>query len=174
MQVDATPIREKRFLCISGPMGAGKTTVCRALQQRLDRCVFLDGDWCWDAHPFQVTGETKAMVLANITDVLNRFLACSVYDTVLFCWVMDRQSILDDVLSRLSLDDVKVCSFSLVCTEEALRARLERDVAAGRRSPDAIENGLARLPRYEALNTEKLDVSELSPEEAAEVICKRI
>ena len=39
----------KRLYLIGGPMGVGKTTVCRELQKRLDRSVFLDGDWCWDA-----------------------------------------------------------------------------------------------------------------------------
>ena len=36
----------KRLYLIGGPMGVGKTTVCRALQKSLDRSVFLDGDWC--------------------------------------------------------------------------------------------------------------------------------
>lgn len=47
-------------------MGVGKSTVGRLLQARLPRCVYLDGDWCWDARPFVVTEETKAMVLRNI------------------------------------------------------------------------------------------------------------
>ena len=33
----------KRLYLIGGPMGVGKTTVCRALQRRLERSVFLDG-----------------------------------------------------------------------------------------------------------------------------------
>ena len=44
-------------------MGVGKTTVCRQLKKELPNSVFLDGDWCWDADPFQVTEETKTMVL---------------------------------------------------------------------------------------------------------------
>ena len=38
----------KHLYLIGGPMGVGKTTVGRALQQRLPNCAFLDGDWCWD------------------------------------------------------------------------------------------------------------------------------
>ena len=70
-------------------MGAGKTTVCRILRDKLDRSVFLDGDWCWDMHPFQVTEETKKMVMENISFLLNSFLRCSAYDHVVFstiCW----------------------------------------------------------------------------------------
>ena len=57
----------KRLYVIGGPMGVGKTAACRQLQQLLDRSVFLDGDWCWDAHPFQATEETREMVLENIS-----------------------------------------------------------------------------------------------------------
>lgn len=45
----------KRLWLIGGPMGVGKSTVGRLLQSRLPRCVYLDGDWCWDARPFVVT-----------------------------------------------------------------------------------------------------------------------
>lgn len=55
-------------------MGIGKTTVCQHLKKELTNSVFLDGDWCWDASPFQVTDETKGMVLDNITHVLNNFI----------------------------------------------------------------------------------------------------
>ena len=44
-------------------MGVGKTTVCQQLKRQLKNSVFLDGDWCWDARPFQVTDETKIMVV---------------------------------------------------------------------------------------------------------------
>lgn len=43
----------KHLYLIGGPMGVGKTAACRALQSRLDRSVFLDGDWCWDMGPFR-------------------------------------------------------------------------------------------------------------------------
>ena len=54
----------KTLYIIGGTMGVGKTTVCQQLKQDLPNSVFLDGDWCWDASPFQVTDETKAMVTA--------------------------------------------------------------------------------------------------------------
>ncbi|WP_277820723.1 hypothetical protein [Dubosiella muris] len=37
----------KTLWLIGGPMGIGKTTVGQALKKKLDRAVFLDGDWCW-------------------------------------------------------------------------------------------------------------------------------
>lgn len=163
----------KRLYLIGGPMGVGKTTVCRELQKRLDRSVFLDGDWCWDAHPFQVTEETKAMVLENICFLLNNFIRCSAYDHVIFCWVLHQQEILDRLLSRLNTRDCGVRAISLVCTPEALSARLEEEIRAGRRERDALERSLAYLPLYEFLNTERLDVSRLTPAGAAEKIGDR-
>lgn len=78
---------------IGGTMGVGKTTVCQQLKRDLPDSVFLDGDWCWDASPFQVTDETKAMVLDNICHLLNNFLKCSAYENIIFCWVMHEQQI---------------------------------------------------------------------------------
>ena len=56
----------KTLYMIGGTMGVGKTTVSQLLKHDLPNSVFLDGDWCWDASPFQVTDETKAMVTNNI------------------------------------------------------------------------------------------------------------
>lgn len=160
----------KRLYLIGGPMGVGKTAVCRELQRRLERSVFLDGDWCWDAHPFQVTEETKAMVLENICFLLNNFLRCPAYEHVIFCWVLHRQELIDALRSRLDTKACEVRAISLVCTPEALSARLERDIRAGRRGPEALERSLAYLPLYRLLDTEKLDVSRLTPAGAAEWI----
>lgn len=153
-------------------MGVGKTTVCQILKRKLPQAVFLDGDWCWDADPFQVTEETKAMVLDNICHVLQNFLRCPAYKNVVFCWVMHRQDILEEILSRLDTVGAVVHAVSLICAPEALRTRLARDVEAGLRQKDVIERSLKRLPLYEALSTVKLDVSELTAEEAAEQILK--
>ena len=63
----------KKLYLIGGTMGVGKTTVCQKLKSELNNSVFLDGDWCWDASPFRVTEETKAMVTDNICHLLNNF-----------------------------------------------------------------------------------------------------
>ena len=66
----------KTLYMIGGTMGVGKTTVGQQLKRTLPNSVFLDGDWCWDASPFQVTDETKSMVIDNICYLLNNFLKC--------------------------------------------------------------------------------------------------
>ena len=158
----------KNLYLIGGPMGVGKTTACQCLKRRLDRAVFLDGDWCWDAHPFQVTEETKAMVLGNICHLLGSFLGCSAYRNIIFCWVMHEQGIIDAILSRLDLTDCAVRTVSLVCAPEALERRLQGDVDRGLREADCIPRSLERLPLYEKLDTMKMDVTALTAEKAAE------
>ena len=153
-----------------GPSGVGKTTVCQLLKAKLPRSVFLDGDWCWDASPFQVTEETRAMVLDNICHLLNNFLRCSAYDHILFCWVLHRQEILDAILDRLDLEGCRVFCLSLVCSPAALAARLEGDIQAGRRPPDVLARSAAYLPLYAGLSTQKLDVTSLTPEQAAQAL----
>lgn len=164
----------KRLILIGGPMGVGKTTVGRALRNLLPNSVFLDGDWCWDANPFTVTEETKAMVLENIRFLLGQFLQCSAYETVIFCWVMHQQNIVDAILSGLPLDNVRVWAISLTAEPEELRRRLEGDVSRGLRQPDVVERGLAYLPAYERMNTEKVDTTQLSPEVVAGTLRARL
>lgn len=168
---------EKTLYLIGGPMGVGKTAAASRLHHAIPaRSVFLDGDWCWMADPFTVTEETKAMVLDNICHLLRNFLRCTAYDTVIFCWVMQEASILRAIFEMLeSLPaeiSVKVLPVSLVCREEVLRERLSGDIAAGRRRPDCIPRAVAYLPLYAALDTVKLDVSDLTVEETVEALRK--
>lgn len=162
----------KRFIMISGTMGVGKTATCLELKKLLPGAVFLDGDWCWDMDPFVVTDETKAMVQDNIVYLLNRFLHCSVFENIIFCWVMHQQEIIDGILTRLETSDCQVCVFSLLCSPESLIQRIQKDVEEGRRTPDVLERTLPRLPLYNALNTIKIWTDELTPQKTAQVIVK--
>ena len=155
---------------IGGPMGAGKTTIGQALKNRLPNCAFLDGDWCWDMHPFCVTEAKKELVLDNVCHVLSNFIACKECVNVIFCWVLHEQSIIDAILGRLNLQCVDLHCFCLVCGERELRERLHADVNARLRGADVIERSVARLPMYEVLRAEKIDVSHITPDEAAGLI----
>lgn len=166
----------KNLILISGTMGAGKTTVSNELRRILPKNVFLDGDWCWMAQPFVVTEETKEMEMENISFLLSQFLRCSAYENVIFCWVMDHQEIIDELLGRLddALEGVSVYSISLVLTPKALAERLQRDVDAGIRSADILTRAPARLPLYDQLNTVKLDASEKTPVQLAQEIARML
>ncbi len=160
----------KNIYLIGGTMGVGKTTVCQILKKELPDCVFLDGDWCWDMHPFQVTAETKQMVMENICFLLNQFIQCSAYKNIIFCWVMHEQEIINEIVSKLQTNGCLVHKISLICGAEELRKRLQRDVDAGIRTEDVIPRSIARIDLYRKLDTEKIDVSHMTPEQTAKQI----
>ena len=149
----------KKLYMIGGTMGVGKTTVCQQLKRDLQNSVFLDGDWCWDASPFQVTNETKVMVTVNICYLLNNFLKCSAYENIIFCWVMHEQSIINSILEKLDTQNCEVKSISLVANEKTLCERLSTDVERGIRSEDIIERSIARIPMYQTLDTIIIDTN---------------
>lgn len=148
-------------------MGVGKTTAGHELNRLLNKSVFLDGDWCWNMHPFTVNDETKRMVLDNICFMLNNFIKCSSIENIIFVWVMHEQSIIDDIISRINTLDCKIISVSLMCSEDILEKRLKNDIDAGLRSKDIIKRSTERLPMYQSLDTIKLDVSRTTPHEVA-------
>ncbi len=160
----------KTLYLIGGTMGVGKTTVSQQLKKDLANSVFLDGDWCWDASPFQVTDETKAMVLDNICYLLNSFLHCSAYENVIFCWVMHEQSIIDNIINELDTENCTVKKISLTADKTNLQNRLAADVADGIRAADVIDRSIARIFMYERLDTLKIDTSNKTVREIANEI----
>lgn len=149
----------KTLYLIGGTMGIGKTTISKQLKNKLTNSVFLDGDWCWDMHPFIVNENTKAMVLDNICHLLNNFIHCPDYEHIIFCWVMHEQSIIDDIQSRLDLNQVEIKSISLICDEATLTKRITKDINNGIRQIDVLQRSLERLPLYHQLNTIKIDTT---------------
>lgn len=160
----------KKLIILNGTMGVGKTTVGKLLMQKLQPSVFLDGDWCWDMNPFVVNEENKAMVLDNITHLLKAYLNNSGFEYVIFCWVIHQEEIFNQILAPLCGIDFELHQITLMCSETALRNRLEADVKNGIRQPDVIERSVARLSLYEKMDTVKIDVSNISAWQAAEQI----
>ncbi len=160
----------KKLYLIGGTMGVGKTSVCQRLKKELNNSVFLDGDWCWDADPFQVTEETKRMVMNNICTLLNNFIHCSVYESIIFCWVMHEQEIINEILEHLDLSSCQVVKISLMAEEKVIQQRLMKDVEKGIRTEDVISRSVKRIPLYEALDTVKIDTNGKSIDEIVEEI----
>lgn len=160
----------KTLYIIGGTMGVGKTTISQQLKKDLSNSVFLDGDWCWDADPFQVTEETKAMVMRNICYLLNGFLHCTAYENIIFCWVMHEQDIIDKIMHELDTEHCRVITISLIADEANLRSRLSFDVARGIRTADVIDRSMARMRGYQMLDTVKIDTSNKTVREIADEI----
>lgn len=158
----------KTLIILNGPMGIGKTTVCNCLKKRLQPCFFLDGDWCWDMSPFTVSQENKEMVLNNIVYLLNSFLKNDFSKTVLFCWVLPDEKIIDEITGRLK-EKVRVIKISLICSAGVLENRLKTRQNVCR---ETFEKSLSYLPKYRHMDTFKIQTDDLTVEQTADEIQK--
>ena len=161
------------LIFLNGTMGAGKTATARALQKLLPACALLDGDNVWDFTPFCVNERTKELAFANISAVLNNYLACGLFENIVFCWVMQRREIAEELLRRLR-GEYAYRPFTLRVSAYELRARLERDIAAGRRDAGVLARALERLPLYEHYPAEPVGTDKKTPEEVATIIARRL
>lgn len=160
----------KTLYFISGTMGVGKTTVCQILKSKLSNSVFLDGDSCWNYKEGNITEQDKKEVINTIVYKLNSYLSDSKYENIIFCWVMHEQSIINEILSNLTLVNCSLISVSLICTREALIQKLSSDVENKLRKDDIINKSLERLPLYKKLGTIKINTTNKEPFEVANKI----
>lgn len=156
----------KHVYLIGGPMGIGKSTICNQLNQDLDHSVFLDGDWCWNMDPFVVNQDTKNMVLDNITHCLNNFIHTPGIENIIFCWVMHKQDIIDQIIQKLDTEGVDIHLISLICEKEELIKRMLID----RRDNQTIRKSLQYLELYKDLDTQKIDVTKLDVQKTIDKI----
>ncbi len=163
----------KNLILVSGTMGVGKTATCLKLSKILPHNVYLDGDWCWKANPFIVNESTKSMVLDNIGHLLNNFVNCPDYQNIIFSWVMDEQSIFDDVISKVS-GECNVYHYTLMCSENSLSKRIEKDVACNIRNSDSYAKSVLRLNKYTFVDSVKINTDDLTAEQVAKIIAKDI
>lgn len=164
----------KRLILINGVMGAGKSSTTKELKRLMPPSVFLDGDWCWDMHPFMVNDETKLMVMRNASFLLNSYIECSVFENIIFCWVMDKREIVLDLLGRLKMDGNRVYLFTIALSEAALTKRLAGDISTGIRDAGILTDSIERLRRFSGALGAEIDASAISPYETAVQIADEI
>lgn len=162
----------KDFIILNGTMGAGKSTVCAELKELLPKCGFIEGDACWTWRA-DLGEAAKEMALRNIAFLADAYLACPDYESVLLCWVIPEEKIFAEILGRMQ-QRCRVHRFTLLLEKEALMARLERDIAQGRRQRDVVRRSLERYPVFARMNTQKIEVSDISPRVAAEEILSAV
>lgn len=139
----------KNLIFVNGAAGTGKSTTCKILLEMLPNCVFLDGDWCWYADPWQVTDETVAMAMKNMAYLLDSYLNCSAYENIVFGWVLHEEGMTENVLSMLKCTEYKLHKFSLLVSESNLLQRLQTDMDSGVRKNKTWEHSLMTRPWYE-------------------------
>lgn len=162
----------KRLYLIGGPMGVGKTTVGHSLASKLENAIYLEGDLGWKDIPFIVNEGNKKRVLNNIVEmVISAFE--NDYQNVILGWVMDFQITIDEIVSRIKIQGLRIYPISLIANPETISARLENDIKIGARKDDGVvERSLKRIPRYESLKTIKIDTTSLSINEVVDSILK--
>ena len=64
----------------------------------------------------------------------------------------------------------KLHKFTLICNEDVLVSRLQKDIDDGIREKAIIEKSLRRSPFYLQLDTIKIDMSDITPVQAAQAI----
>ena len=126
-------------------MGVGKTTICKSLYKIINNSVWLDGDWCWMMNPFEATEYNKKMVINNIGFLLRSFLSNPKYECVIFNWVIHIENIYESILSELQEYNYDLYKITLICDENELRKRINKDIKNGERTYGAIssESGLS-------------------------------
>lgn len=105
------------------------------------------------------------MVIEDITFLLNQFISCEDYENIIFCWVMDHQEIIDDILSRLNLNQVQVIKLSLIASKTTLKQRILSE-----RSIEDYQRSKLRLPLYASLRTIKVNTDDKSIEDVVSQI----
>ena len=130
----------KRLILLSGPPGVGKSAVGKRLKMKLERSVFLDG---------------------------GNFLKSPAVENIVFCWVMHADAVERSVLEGLDLTACKVFSFSLICGEETLRFRLQKDVREGVRAAEILARAPRYLPLFAKRGNRLIDTEGRTPEEIA-------
>lgn len=148
----------RKLIIINGSPGVGKTSVSQELYKKLNNSVWLDGDWCWMMSPFNVTEGNKQMVEDNINFLLTNFLNSTTFENVVFSWVIPHDQLMEKIIDRLPLSDIRVYKVTLMCSEKRLEERIMRDG----RPVDQIEDSVRRLEAYRLMDTIKIDTSDLS------------
>lgn len=160
----------KKVIIVNGAMGVGKTTVCKILCNKLKKSAFLDGDWCFDLHPFIANKETKAMAIDNITHMIDNYLRCSDCEYVVLCWVIDKESMYEQIIRGLSELDFNVLRITLTCNHSALENRWFNDKINDWRTNEWLEVSKKSLDYFEGLESIKINTSIISPNSAADQI----
>lgn len=157
---------KKILIIINGPPGIGKTVVCRELQTKLKRIVWLDGDWCWKANPWIVTEETNNIAEDNMVYILKNFLNCSEYRYVIFSWIFRKDAVFNSILARLKDRDFDVHKFTLTCDEHIFHERLK---VAGREK-DKIRACIDLATSCNSTDSKKVDTTNVSISDVANTI----
>jgi len=158
----------KKLIFINGPVGVGKSATCEILYKKINKSVWLDGDWCWMMNPWDFSETNKRMAENNILHLLNNYLENKSFDCVIFSWVMPEERIFDVIIKSLKSREYGLYKISLVCSKEELEKRC-RNTGKDERG---VKRSQENLKSCANLRTVKIDTTVKTPEEAVKEILK--
>ena len=159
----------KRLIMVNGPMGVGKTAVCRRLVRLCAPAAFLDGDWCWMLEPFAVTPPDKVACALQYCAHAGKLwpLPGLPHGGVLlgdagagYCAAGAAQAARRDVCAKARHAHSQPRGADSPC---------RKDIGAGLRGADAVARALCYREAY-AWAPYVVDTTRLSPGEAAQAV----
>ena len=112
----------------------------------------------------------KQIYYKNIVCVLNNFATHSELENIIHCWVIPKEEVLKDIISKLT---IKPHIFVLTCSEQKHTERIQADTNP-RRKETQLGSSIENLKTYKGVNYTETDTSELSAKQVAEIIAKGV
>ena len=158
-----------KVIIINGPMGVGKTTVGKYIAEKCTGTAFIDGDWCFDIHPFVGNQATKTMAIDNILHMIANYRKCSICNMIVFVWLMDERWVYQKIADGISNMELEAKNFTLVCDKNTLINRWENDENCEWRTNEWLEVSLKSLSFF-SLFENCIDTSGLTIDMIADMI----
>ena len=133
------------------------------------RQAFIDGDWCFDIHPFVGNQETKTMAIDNILHMIANYRKCSICKMIVFVWLMDERWVYQKIADGISDMELEAKNFTLVCDKNTLINRWENDKNCEWRTNEWLEVSLKSLSFF-SLFENCIDTSGLTIDMVADMI----
>lgn len=161
-----------KVIIINGPMGVGKTTIGKYIAEKYEGTAFIDGDWCFDLHPFVGNRETKTMAIDNILHLVGNYRKCSICKMIVLVWLMDEQWVYQKIADGISDLGLEVKSAVLVCDKNNLIDRWKNDKKCEWRTEEWLEVSLTSLLYFSSLEN-RIDTSDLTVDLAADLVMRQ-
>lgn len=161
-----------KVIIINGPMGVGKTTIGKYIAEKYEGTAFIDGDWCFDLHPFVGNRETKTMAIDNILHLVDNYRKCSICEMIVLVWLMDEQWVYQKIADGISDLGLEVKSAVLVCDKNNLIDRWKNDKTCEWRTEEWLEVSLTSLLYFSSLEN-RIDTSDLTVDLAADLVMRQ-
>ena len=161
-----------KVIIINGPMGVGKTTIGKYIAEKYEGTAFIDGDWCFDLHPFVGNRETKTMAIDNILHLVDNYRKCSICKMIVLVWLMDEQWVYQKIADGISDLKKKKKSAVLVCDKNNLIDRWKNDKTCEWRTEEWLEVSLTSLLYFSSLEN-RIDTSDLTVDLAADLVMRQ-